>query len=188
MQVPKEEVRERILAAARTEFSAKGFKKASMRTIAARARVTPGNIYAYFPGKENLFAAIVTPVAEAIRRIYDQDFQLQGGALVLSQISEEIVTLFLHHGSDFLILLDGSAGSSYELTREQLRQIIVRRIEEYIFPRFKAPARDSLLAQAWAGALLEGLLTLLNGAAGDEQRLRCTVSTFLNRMFPEDLY
>jgi len=186
MQVPKEEVRERILTAARAEFRAKGFKKASMRTIAARARVAPGNIYAYFPGKEQLFAAIVAPAAEAMRHIYDREFLPDSGHVVLPQITEEIVTLFLHLGGDFLILIDGSVGSAYELTREQLRQIIVRRIEEYIFPNFQMPVRDSLLAQAWAGALLEGLLTLLNGAAGDEERLRRTVSTFLSRMFPEE--
>lgn len=193
MQVQKEEVRQRILTAARVEFKKRGYKHALMRSIAARARVTPGNIYSYFPGKEALFAAIVSPAAEAMRRIYDLDIMAAPGALpgalpghLLEQISEEIVDLFLRHGDDFLLLLDGSEGSAYEQSREQLASIISQRIEEFVFPRFPLEQRDKLLAQAWAEALLAGLLSLLRGAFNDAGRLRRNVSLFLSRMFPEE--
>ena len=188
MQVQKEEVRERILIAARSEFKKRGYKRTLMRSIAARARVTPGNIYSYFPGKEALFAAVVGPAAEATRRIYDQEFAgSPERRQVLEQISGEIVDLVLRHGDDFLLLLDGSDGSPYELTRRQLVAIIDERIREYVFPFFQAEQRDPLLAQAWAEALLSGLLTLLHGALNDAGRLRRNVSLFLSRMFPDEM-
>lgn len=48
-----------ILAAAKDEFLAKGFKSASLRNIVKTAGVTTGAFYGYFAGKEELFDALV---------------------------------------------------------------------------------------------------------------------------------
>lgn len=187
MQVQKEAVRGRIIAAARTEFMARGFKKASMRSIAARARITPGNIYAYFPGKEALFAEIVGPVAAEVRRLCELEFIPQQGVPVLAQVSDELMELFSRHGADLPLLLMGGAGSSFELSRERLTELISQRIRQHMIMFGKEDSWDPLLGQAWSQALLAGLLTLLHGAAADRQRLRRNVDLFLNRMFPEEL-
>ena len=65
-----------ILAAALEEFAERGYAGASMAAVAARAGVTKGLIYHYFPGKADLFKAVVRscvqPVfAEAERLIAD---------------------------------------------------------------------------------------------------------------------
>ena len=44
MQILKDNIRNKILAAASTEFNDKGFENASMRKIAAKAGITPGNV------------------------------------------------------------------------------------------------------------------------------------------------
>jgi AcrR family transcriptional regulator len=49
--------RERILGAARREFSGVGFGPATVRSIAGRAGVSPNLITRYFGGKAGLFAA-----------------------------------------------------------------------------------------------------------------------------------
>jgi AcrR family transcriptional regulator len=46
-----------ILAAARTEFAAKGYDGASIRAIAARADVDPALVHHYFGTKERVFVA-----------------------------------------------------------------------------------------------------------------------------------
>ena len=48
-----------ILAAALEEFAERGYAGASMAAAAARAGVTKGLIYHYFPGKADLFKAVV---------------------------------------------------------------------------------------------------------------------------------
>ncbi|WP_199847147.1 TetR/AcrR family transcriptional regulator [Kitasatospora fiedleri] len=46
-----------MLAAARTEFAARGYQKASMRAIARAAGVDPALLHHYFGSKDRLFAA-----------------------------------------------------------------------------------------------------------------------------------
>src|SRR5437867_11889395 len=52
--------RERILAAALKEFSAKGFAGARVDRIARRARINKRMLYHYFGNKEHLFREILT--------------------------------------------------------------------------------------------------------------------------------
>lgn len=59
VQVLKEEVRQRIEAAAVEVFAAKGFHGASMAAIAREAGISTGNIYRYVDGKAALFERVV---------------------------------------------------------------------------------------------------------------------------------
>jgi AcrR family transcriptional regulator len=69
MQVLKDNLRERILAAARREFCDNGYKNASMRRIAANAGITAGNIYRYYENKDALLQAVIRPVTAEIEKI-----------------------------------------------------------------------------------------------------------------------
>ena len=51
------DTRGEILAAARAEFSAKGFDRTTMRAVAAAAGVDPALVHHYFGAKEDLFLA-----------------------------------------------------------------------------------------------------------------------------------
>ena len=62
------EVAERILDAAERVFLGRGFQSASVDEIAAEAPASKPTIYAHFPGKEALFAAVV---ARVIKRMTD---------------------------------------------------------------------------------------------------------------------
>ena len=66
MQVKKESIKNRILQAARREFRDKNYEKASIRTIAEKAGVTPSNIYNYFENKDELFRTILQPLINKI--------------------------------------------------------------------------------------------------------------------------
>lgn len=48
-----------IVEAARLEFVDKGFSDARIEDIAARAGISKGLVYTYFPGKEGLFEAVI---------------------------------------------------------------------------------------------------------------------------------
>lgn len=51
--------RERILVAAKAEFAEYGVAGARINRIAAAARASKDRLYAYFPGKDELYAAVV---------------------------------------------------------------------------------------------------------------------------------
>lgn len=59
MQTKKTCVKERILAAAREAFQAGAFDSVSMRSLARAAGISPGNLYTYFGGKEDLFYVLL---------------------------------------------------------------------------------------------------------------------------------
>lgn len=57
MRRPATETKAAILAAARERFAADGYDRATIRAIAADARIDPSMVMRYFGNKERLFAA-----------------------------------------------------------------------------------------------------------------------------------
>ncbi|MDD7317723.1 MAG: TetR/AcrR family transcriptional regulator [Prevotella sp.] len=66
MQIRKDDIRKRILVAARGEFCRKGMKRTSIKDIASVAGVAVGNIYNYFSSKNDIFVAICSPLLKAL--------------------------------------------------------------------------------------------------------------------------
>jgi AcrR family transcriptional regulator len=62
----KDYKRSSILEAAKRVFSVQGLEGASIRTIAKEAGYTSGAIYAYFPSKEAIYAAILRDSGEEL--------------------------------------------------------------------------------------------------------------------------
>lgn len=65
-QYKKEEIRRKLLEAARAEFLEHGFQGANMRAIAKRASQNPGNIYHYYSSKDALFRAVLENVLRSV--------------------------------------------------------------------------------------------------------------------------
>jgi AcrR family transcriptional regulator len=66
-QYAKDEIRQRIVEAARREFLRVGYEKASIRTIAEKARTAKSNLYNYFTDKDDLFHSVLGPTVAKIR-------------------------------------------------------------------------------------------------------------------------
>jgi AcrR family transcriptional regulator len=67
MVVVKSEVRAQIVDVARKIFTRYGFRKTTMEEIAEAARKGKSSIYYYFPGKEEIFKAVVEKEAGELR-------------------------------------------------------------------------------------------------------------------------
>ena len=125
MQRLKEGTRERIVAAGRDEFMRRGFAAASMREIARGAGIAVGNLYRYFAGKEALFEAVVAArPTGACSPWCGPDRQLDREALKDFRSVQPVTDLLLKacqaYRAEFLILVDRSAGTRYENTRDVL--------------------------------------------------------------------
>src|SRR3954451_13239970 len=59
--------RARVLAAARAEFTERGFRDAKVDRIAERAELTRGAVYSNFTGKRALYLAVLADAAERAR-------------------------------------------------------------------------------------------------------------------------
>ena len=64
-RLPAAERRARLLGAALAEFSARGYHATQMDHVAAAAGVSKALLYQHFPGKEELFAAVVAETVDA---------------------------------------------------------------------------------------------------------------------------
>ena len=191
MQVLKDEVRNNILSAARSEFRKKGYLQASLRQIAFEAGMTIGNIYHYYKNKEQLFDAIVQPVKEQYSA-YLADIRER---IQLSYASEEpnateyfnnievaMTRLFKTYSTELTILLNQSKGSKYEPIKSDLVKLTFSLLESLLIKSRATGStlntRDHALAQMLASTVVEGLCLILRDN-DESQTIEHLVDQFL---------
>lgn len=143
MQTKKEEIRQDIISSATHEFLKKGYQKSSLRTIAAKANTTLGNLYNYFPNKEAILDAVVTDIPEKVtwildnhnnKSLYDDLLERYNREhrmnvrkidrtnyhLYIDDLVKAYFPLDVLLSAPFLILLDGCEGTKYQAVRDTL--------------------------------------------------------------------
>jgi AcrR family transcriptional regulator len=82
----KEEVRKKIVDAAYHLFLTRGYHKTTMEEIAGVLGVTKPALYQYFPGKEDLYAAVAERGRQELKGILERSYQnhdIRGGSEAL---------------------------------------------------------------------------------------------------------
>lgn len=139
MQIQKEDIKKVIIQVARNEFVKKGFKDASMRTIAKKSEVGLSNIYNYFRNKDEIFREVLSGLLSAI----DSTMERHNSSDYISVdifSSEEymrtqiniFVELVENYKEDFKLLLFKAAGSSLENFRSEITDKHTQTGIEYI--------------------------------------------------------
>ncbi len=114
----------RLIESAREEFMEKGFLKADLKTICDKAGVTTGAVYKRYKGKEELFCAVVKEATDILTSFVDVRSEVD----LSSKTDEEILAswtmtednmmplfkMLWKIRDEFVLLLDKSAGTSYE--------------------------------------------------------------------------
>lgn len=127
-QVLKDDVRARILVAAVAEFAARGFDGTTMAAIGARAGLGAASLYRYYPGKEQLFDAVVPPaLADAFEALLDRRVRALGAALTGGEgdTGGEMLRFWCDHRLAVVILLDRAAGTPYARFGERFVDALV---------------------------------------------------------------
>lgn len=131
-QVLKEEVRQRILAAALEVFAGHGYLGATMALIAERAGLGTASLYRYYASKDDLFAAVVTPdLAQRFaslleRRVRALSRAVLGGAPPSEgDQGEEMLRFWVENRLAVVILLDRAAGTAHERYGERFVELLV---------------------------------------------------------------
>ena len=130
-QVKKEDVRTRIVEAARTTFELSGYDRASMIEIARRARLAPSTLYVYFPSKFEVMFAIYDPwlrrqlkrLEESLRGIASPKTRLQKIFESLFGTIPRAENGFSHSFIQALLLLEPGQRYSRTLLRDVEGQI-----------------------------------------------------------------
>lgn len=123
MAKPDHSIDPLILVSAKREFLEKGFKKASLKDICAKANVTTGALYKRYKGKDALFCAVVEDTVNDLNEIYEQksviDFSgISDQELIKAWDMDESYMMWWFHflfdrHEGFVLLLKCAEGSSY---------------------------------------------------------------------------
>jgi AcrR family transcriptional regulator len=171
LQVPKDNIEERILIEALKEFDGKGFSRASLRRIASGAGVSTSNIYNYFANKDALFLKIVEPVIESVEKYFNH-IEFEREYLNTEKWSFESHLKRLELLADFIdvnrkllkLVAFKAHGSSLEDYKELLIKRYTRTTLHFMkesarfYPGLKADASEFFvhnLASFWMNIILE---------------------------------
>lgn len=165
-------MRQAILDSAKKEFSRLGFSSASIRTIAANARTSAGNLYKYYSGKEELFLALVLPVTDECIDMVSATFDISNDSL--PAISRGMAEYVMKNRDIFRILTYGPTehyaaflGRFVECVSSKIRVCALRDAPEKV-----AAIRNPSFFDAVAAGYVGGLRPILENSTDVETTSR----------------
>lgn len=171
MHQEEQAVSDRLLKAARAEFSEHGYEKASLRKICARAGVTTGALYFFFQNKEDLFEHVVGNVVRSMERLTDEMIEEELRDSSVGVDNEKKFLEFMWKNQEVVrILMEKSAGTKYEDYGEKMVQGL-----EGIYARFFqkfGEVPDRALIHALVKMKTQGYMELITGGYSLERILK----------------
>lgn len=164
-RTPDDEKYRRILERAYEEFNRKGFRNATIKSIADQAEVAPGSVYTYFDNKADLFLQTVQHLWQRIYQEVDRSLQSNEPFRPrFFRLFDQVQTLLCSSP----VFLSGMISS--EARRRTLRENI-NQLARKVLPLFREPearpigvwnssedADMQLLSLTLTGALFQGAL------------------------------
>lgn len=141
MQYKKDEIKERIDAAALAVFAEKGYKSAKISDISERAAVSVGNIYRYYKSKDEIFYANVDEnfIEEAKALLAEKIFAMEARDDLSPArqeefwlVNEEVISFMVENRCKMIIVFGKSEGTKYEGAKGELVEYILRKAKESI--------------------------------------------------------
>ena len=159
MQVLKDEIRNKILAAAEDMFYEKGFKETTTRSIAAEVGISVSNLYLYYENKEATFYAVTDGfysyfIKGAKKFMNHKDAE---NNKIDEELSNLIMKIIITDQKKFVIIADKSQGTKYEDFKMQLVKIVQNHMKEQVN---KELVQDDLITYILAKNLIEGIIEI----------------------------
>lgn len=181
MQYQKEEVRNRIMEAAFSEFEKSGYYRASMLQISTKAKVPIGNLYRYFKGKEVLFASCVETAyscsLKLVNSVFDVWLETKDYEATIPTLLAEAKSL----GRGLKLLTEKSSGSAYSDFINKIVEIGYNRLSEAF--RLNGYEADEFIVRTIAANITEGVISVLIHAP--EQRREALLAELMNFYFKD---
>ncbi|MGC4251546.1 MAG: helix-turn-helix domain-containing protein [Sphingobium sp.] len=126
--------RERILNSARELFTSHGFHQTSMAELASAAKVSVGQIYRLFKGKEDIIEALIgADMTDRTEKMEALRLRLESGEIDIEQTFEQAILLSLRDKDEAL---------SFDILAEALRNQPVGKTVGGMCQRFRHFLRD----------------------------------------------
>jgi TetR/AcrR family transcriptional regulator, fatty acid metabolism regulator protein len=180
--------RQRILDAALLVFAREGYHAARMDAIAEAAGASKGSLYFHFPGKLDLFSALVEEFARGLAADVTAAIHApQGGVARVEAALRAALALFgRERALARIVLLESrSLGPAYAQKRQEVLDRFVALVRHYLdeaVAEGSLPALDTTVAAyAWLGAINELVTQWLEGTVTDLERAAPALAGLLLR-------
>ena len=189
-QILKDEVKNRIVEAAKREFMENTYERTSMRNIANRSNITVGNLYRYFTSKEELNKFIVRPALEKLQELVLKISHNQVDILnmknisltssqmreMLDSLADGVIDIYSKHRIEMNILMMRTNINKYLVDRftEAIASIIANNFGiEKDLPSIK------LLGRVYAESIFSGFITMLRNSTVSNEELKVLAKLYM---------
>jgi AcrR family transcriptional regulator len=183
-----EMTRGRILDAALSIFSRKGYHETSVDEIVVESATSKGAVYFHFPNKQTLFLALVDKFADLLERRVTR--AIEGEAEGIARVDAALVTVletFGHYRSMAKILLVQAMGlgAAFEEKRMSVHDRFANLIRLYLDQAVAVgdiePVDTEVVSRAWMGAINETVIQWVYTGSPEPERIQTTLRTMLLR-------
>ena len=166
---------ESLLRAAEEVFAEVGFERATTNLIAARASVSPGTLYQFYPNKETMAESLATQYAERLQALHEHAFNARTLPTSLTALIDAIVDPFLdfHRCAPAFDALFVVAPVSPERSRrlKPLHETVSARVTRLLVDRAPNAGRDDVVwAAEGAVCVFRGMLPLVSSLNGSRRK------------------
>lgn len=154
--------RERILDAALSVFSNKGYHDARIDEIVDQSKTSKGSIYFHFPNKERLFVALVEKFTDLLERKVRESVPDDAPGMERVQIAlEAVLSTFgkYRQPAKILLIQASGLGTVFEQKRMDVHDRFSELIKGYLDDAIDAgdiePIDTEIVSRAWMGAINE---------------------------------
>ena len=189
-QILKDEVKNRIVEAAKREFMENTYERTSMRNIANRSSITVGNLYRYFTSKEELNQFIVRPALEKLQELVlkishnqvdilnMENISLTSSQMreMLDSLADGVVDIYSKHRIEMNILMMRTNINKYlvDWFTEAIASIIANN-----FGIDKDLPSIKLLGRVYAESIFSGFITMLRNSTVSNEDLKVLAKLYM---------
>ncbi len=166
----------RILDAALSVFSRRGFRDTSVEEVAAAAQTSKGGLYFHFPGKQVLFRALLDVSARRLRERVE--VAISEANTPVARADAALLTVlrtFAEHRTMARLFMIEALGAGPEFSDRLLEMhdefigVIKHHLDDAVAAGAVPPVDTELASRAWFGAVNEIILNWL--IKGEPKRL-----------------
>jgi AcrR family transcriptional regulator len=154
--------RERILDAAFSVFSQRGYRQAGVDEVGRQAETSKGGVYFHFPTKEALFLELLRTTADRLTGKVERSMAAYDDPIERADVAlRTVLGVFAGHRTMArLFLIDAvGAGSEFQAELHRLHQrfagIIASQLDDAVASGIIEPIDTDIAGMAWFGALNE---------------------------------
>lgn len=167
MQVQKDHIRNNILESALEEFSSKGFRNATMSSIANCCKISKSNLYRYFTSKEDICHELLRlpslEIRNTLRVLTGTKLLVYSNDEIALKMTEALYPVMLKFRKEILIILSSDAPEEGVILKEMVEQELMKN-----FNAFDSQRTPEGFAEALVKMLLAGIESILMSHISDE--------------------